>query len=60
MQILKEMTALSVEPTPGLLDIKNTLEITVEEVLPFTQGDLSEKNMIKYNTILEGIIMRYS
>ena len=37
MQILKEMRTLPIEATAGMVEIQDSIEKSIEEVLPYTQ-----------------------
>lgn len=59
MQMLAEMQLLPVKPTPIMLEIKNSFEQSVNEILPFTKMDSNPETISKYNKILENAVQRH-
>lgn len=59
MQLLAEMRLLPIRPTPIMLEIKESFEQTINEVLPYTQLEPTEEVIERYNQVLEGAVQRH-
>ena len=60
MHLLCEMRTLPLKPTPLMTQLYNDFEQTVNQVLPFTEYEITPDVMKSYNKTLQEVVQRIS